>query len=153
MDTNINLVAAYIASLDDNRKIVMQKLQKLAQQHLPNGFEECISYGMIGYVVPHSLYPNGYHCNPKLPLPFIAFGSLKNSVNIHHMGIYANENLKNWFELEFSKQSKAKLDIGKGCIRFKNLETIPYDLIGELLTKITPKMWIAEYETVFKKKK
>lgn len=152
METNISSIEDYIATLDDSRKMVLQKLRDIANQNLPIGFQECMSYGMIGYVVPHNLYPSGYHCNPKLPLPFVTFGSLKNSVNIHHMGIYADDNLKDWFVSEFSKQSKSKLDIGKGCIRFKNLDAIPYSLLGELFTKMTPEMWISVYESAFRKK-
>ena len=107
---------------------------------------------MIGYVVPHSIYPKGYHCDPKLPLPFINIASQKNFIALYHMGIYADENLLNWFVNEFYKHSKAKLDMGKSCIRFKKPELIPYDLIGQLFTKLTVNDWVNIYESAFLKK-
>ena len=106
---------------------------------------------MIGYYVPHSLYPNGYHVNPELPLPFINIASQKNFVALYHMGLYNDEKLLNWFKTEYPKYVKTKLDMGKSCIRFKKIETIPYQLIGELVSKITPKMWIERYEQAIKK--
>ena len=107
---------------------------------------------MIGYVIPHSIYPKGYHCTPELPLPFLSIASQKNSVNIYHMGIYADEKLLKWFQEEFPKYSKKKLDMGKSCMRFKKPEDIPYELIGELASKITPEQWIERYESAFLKK-
>lgn len=101
---------------------------------------------MIGYVVPHSLYPPGYHVNPTLPLPFINIASQKNYIAMYHMGLYANKQLLDWFVAEYPKHSPRKLDMGKSCIRFKNMETIPYDLIGELCTKMTIENWITMHE-------
>lgn len=114
--------------------------------NLPNGFEEQISYGHIGFVVPHSMYPNGYHCDPTSPLPFIGLASQKNFIALYHMGIYSDEKLLNWFIEEYPKHAKRKLDMGKSCIRFKKTDDIPYDLIGRLASKITPDQWIATYE-------
>lgn len=114
--------------------------------NLPNGFEEQISYGHIGFVVPHSMYPNGYHCDPTSPLPFIGLASQKNFIALYHMGIYSDEKLLNWFIEEYPKHAKRKLDMGKSCIRFKKTDDIPYDLIGKLASKITPDQWIATYE-------
>ncbi|CAM3235697.1 DUF1801 domain-containing protein [Empedobacter stercoris] len=114
--------------------------------NLPNGFEEQISYGHIGFVVPHSMYPNGYHCDPTSPLPFIGLASQKNFIALYHMGIYSDEKLLNWFIEEYPKHAKRKLDMGKNCIRFKKTDDIPYDLIGRLASKITPDQWIATYE-------
>lgn len=114
--------------------------------NLPNGFEEQISYGHIGFVVPHSMYPNGYHCDPTSPLPFIGLASQKNFIALYHMGIYSDEKLLNWFKEEYPKHAKRKLDMGKSCIRFKKTDDIPYDLIGRLASKITPDQWIATYE-------
>lgn len=139
-------VEDYIAQLPEDRQEVIQKLRKLFQKKLPKGFQECISYGMIGYVVPHTLYPKGYHCDPKLPLPFLSIASQKNFIALYHMGIYANPEILNWFTQEFPKHSKAKLDMGKSCIRFKKMDQIPYALIGELATKFTPQQWIDLYE-------
>ncbi len=112
-----------------------------------------MNYGMIGYVVPHSLYPGGYHCDPTLPLPFMALASQKNSINLYHMGIYADEDLLKWWEDEYAKADIGRLDMGKSCIRFKNLEKIPYTLIGELCKKITVREWIDSYESHFHNQK
>jgi uncharacterized protein YdhG (YjbR/CyaY superfamily) len=141
----------YIKNLPDDRKQVMNTLRKTILDNLPKGFKETISYGMIGYVVPHSMYPDGYHCDPKLPLPFMSIASQKNFIAIYHMGLYANQKLMNWFLQEYPKHCDTKLDIGKSCIRFKKMDQIPFDLIGELSKKVTVKEWIATYEESFKK--
>jgi hypothetical protein len=107
---------------------------------------------MVGYVVPHSIYPNGYHCDPKLPLPFLSIAAQKNFIALYHMGIYANPDLLNWFTDEFPKHSKLKLNMGKGCIRFRNGSQIPYTLIGELAKKMEVPDWINMYESNFIKK-
>ena len=141
----------YISQLPDDRKEVINKLRKSILENLPKGFSETMSYGMIGFVVPHSIYPDGYHCDPKLPLPFISIASLKNFVAIYHMGIYADNKLLEWFTTEYPKHSKAKLNMGKSCIRFKKMNEIPYQLIGELAGKMSLKEWIKIYETNLKK--
>jgi hypothetical protein len=141
----------YIDQLPVDRKEVIKKLRKSILENLPKGFSETMNYGMIGFVVPHSIYPAGYHCDPKLPLPFINIASQKNFVAIYHMGIYADNKLLEWFCNEYSKHSKTKLDMGKSCIRFKKMDEIPYQLIGELAGKISVKEWIHIYETNFKK--
>lgn len=107
---------------------------------------------MIGYVVPHKLFSAGYHCDPAQPLPFMNLANQKGSVNVYHMGIYADPGLFKWFQTEFIKQFKNKPDMGKSCIRFKNPERIPYDLIGQLAAKMTPEDWIQKYLDSFKKK-
>ncbi len=142
----------YTAELPDDRKAVIQKLRTIVIDNIPPGFEEVMGYGMLGYSVPHSIYPKGYHCNPKDPLPFFGMASQKNTVNIYHMGIYADQKLYDWFVSEYPKHCKSKLDMGKSCIRFKKLDDIPYDLIGELVTKITVDEWIELYETSFTRK-
>jgi len=142
----------YIAELPEDRKVAVQKLREIALKNLPKGFKEVISYGMLGYVVPHELYPKGYHCTPDLPLPFFNIASQKNSINIYHMAIYADSDLYKWIVDEYPKYSSAKLDMGKGCIRFKKVDAIPFEMIGELLSKITPQQWIEMYEKAFVKK-
>ncbi len=144
---------AYIAQLPSERQEVISKLRKTILDHLPTGFEEQISYGMLGYVVPHSLYPDGYHCNPKLPLPFINLASQKNFVALYHSGIYANPELYDWFVAEYPKHCKRKLDMGKSCIRFKSMTDIPYELISQLSTKMSVDDWIALYEKNTRTKK
>ena len=136
----------YIEKLPDDRKEAVSKLRETVKSNLPKGFEECISYKMIGYVVPHSIYPDGYHCDPKLPLPFINIASQKNFVALYHSGIYSDQELHDWFVGEYPKHVKTKLDMGKSCIRFKNVNHIPYDLIAALCQKMTPQQWIALYE-------
>ncbi len=146
MQIKANNVDEYLQQLPEERKITIQQLRTIILKNIPNGFEECINYGMIGYVVPHSLYPKGYHCDPKLPLPFINIASQKNYVGIYHMGIYANKQLLDWFTSEYAKFSNNKLDMGKSCIRFKKTEQIPFELIGKLSSKISVEEWIKLYE-------
>jgi uncharacterized protein YdhG (YjbR/CyaY superfamily) len=149
----IATVQDYIQSLPEDRQSAITKLCSLVKKNLPKGFEECISYGMIGYSVPHSLYPKGYHCDPKIALPFLSIASQKNFIAIYHMGIYADPTLLNWFTQEYPKHSKGKLDMGKSCIRFKKADQIPFELIAELVTKMTPKQWIELYEKNYVKPK
>jgi uncharacterized protein YdhG (YjbR/CyaY superfamily) len=141
----------YIAQLTPERKAVIEKLRGIILQNLPNGFEEQLSYGMLGYVVPHSLYPAGYHVQPELPLPFINLASQKNFIALYHSGIYADPALMNWFKNEYPIHCKRKLDMGKSCVRFKSMDDIPYELIAELCTKMTPTEWISLYEKNIKK--
>jgi uncharacterized protein YdhG (YjbR/CyaY superfamily) len=141
----------YIEQLPEDRQAPMQKLRAIINDNLPAGFEEAMNYGMIGYVVPHSAYPAGYHCNTKLPLPFMNIASQKNFIALYHMGIYANPTLMEWFVAEYPKHNKRKLDMGKSCIRFKKVEEIPYDLITELVQKMTMQEWIELYEANYKR--
>lgn len=141
----------YFKSLPEERKEAMDELRKTILKNLPKGFEEAMGYGMVGYCVPHSIYPSGYHCDPKQPLPFMGLASQKNFIAFYHMGIYANKDLQDWFVNEFPKHSKYKLDMGKSCIRFKKTDGIPYKLIGELVKKVSVKDWISNYEKAFKK--
>jgi len=141
----------YLSELPDDRKEAMLKLRNAIKENLPQGFEEVISYGMLGYVVPHYIYPSGYHCDPKLPLPFINLASQKNFIALYHMGIYADKNLESWFVSEYPKHVKSKLDMGKSCIRFKKMDDIPFDFIGELAAKVSVDDWISNYEKAFRK--
>lgn len=136
----------YIASLPEDRKAAMEKLRDTINKNLPKGFKEGMSYGMLGWVVPHSAYPAGYHCDPKLPLPFLSIASQKNFIAVYHMGVYANKKLHDWFVAEYPNHVKTKLDMGKSCIRFKKPEAIPFELIGELVSKIKMQEWIDLYE-------
>ena len=136
----------YIAELPDERKSAMTKLRETILQNLPEGFVEEMNYGMIGYVVPHSIYPKGYGANPKLPLGMLNIASQKNDITMHHMGLYSDKKLLEWFESEYPKHSKTKLDMGKGCVHFKKTENIPFDLIAELVKKISVADWIETYE-------
>lgn len=142
----------YLNQLPPERKEAVEKLRSVILENLPQGFEETMNYGMIGYVVPQSVYPDGYHCDPKLPLPFMNIASQKNFVALYHMGIYANKDLLDWFTEQYPNHCPTKLDMGKSCIRFKKVELIPYDLIGELVQKMTSEDWIDIYENNIKKK-
>ena len=141
----------YLELIPDDRKPAMNRLRQTILANLPKGFEETMSYGMIGYVVPKTIYPAGYHCDPKLPLPFLAIASQKQFVAFYHMAIYADKQLHDWFTAEYPKHSKLKLDMGKSCIRFKKPAEIPFDLIAGLVQKISVDKWIEMYETVIKK--
>lgn len=141
----------YLEQLTAERKVAIGKLRQIILDKLPNGFIETISYGMISFVVPHSIYPNGYHCNPKQPLPFIGIASQKNFIALYHMGLYANPELLKWFTTEYPKHCKTKLDMGKSCILFRKPDQIPFELIGDLCSKMTVKQWIKIYQTNLKR--
>ncbi|SFN51340.1 protein of unknown function (DU1801) [Bizionia echini] len=141
----------YINQTPKERQETLKKLRNTIKDNLPKDFQEGIQYGMIGYFVPHSIYPDGYHCNPKEPLPFMSFASQKNSINLYHSGIYAVPEIHDWFVSEYPKYCKRKLDMGKSCIRFKKIDEIPLELIAELCKKLTVKEWISIYETNIKK--
>ncbi|MFC1555311.1 DUF1801 domain-containing protein [candidate division KSB1 bacterium] len=146
MKSNAVSVNEYLDEIPENRKESFSKLRDTILANLPEGFKEEMSYGMIGYVVPHSIYPDGYHCSPELPLPFISIASQKNFIALYHMGIYSNPEILDWFVQEYPKHCKLKLDMGKSCIRFKKPELIPFKLIGELMRKISVQDWIRTYE-------
>jgi hypothetical protein len=151
MQSKAQTVEQYVAELPVERQQSINALRKVIKKNLPKGFEETMSYGMIGYVVPHSKYPAGYHCDPKLPLGFMNIASQKNFIAVYHMGVYADEGLFKWFTTAHAKLSPKKLDMGKSCIRYKKSEDIPFDLIGQLAAKITPDEWNALYEKKFKR--
>ncbi len=152
MQYKATTVKEYIDQIPEERKAAVKKLRAVIRKNIPKGFKECIGYGMPAYVVPLSKYPDGYHCKANTPLPFVNFASQKNFVALYHSGIYADKKLMNWFVKEYPKYSNRKLDMGKSCIRFKKVDDIPYDLIGELMSKITPDDWIKTYEKNIKKK-
>lgn len=146
MQIKSNNPEEYIAQLPEERILYFNELRKTILENIPKGFEEQMSYGMIGYVVPKSTYPAGYHCNTTLPLPFVNIASQKNFIALYHMGIYANSALLDWFISEYPKHCKRKLDMGKSCIRFKKAEEIPFELIAQLMQKISVQEWIDLYE-------
>jgi uncharacterized protein YdhG (YjbR/CyaY superfamily) len=141
----------YLNELPEDRKEGIRKLRDVIAANIPAGFQEGMGYGMPGWDVPHSIYPFGYHCDPKQPLPFVGYASQKNNISFYHMGLYSNPELLNWFVTEYPKHSSRKLDMGKSCVRFKKTEHIPYELIGELMTKMTPQDWIERYEKELKR--
>ncbi len=143
----------YISQVPKERQEALKKLRNVIQKNIPDGFEEGILYNMIGYYVPLSSYPSGYHCTPNTPLPFLNIASQKNSINLYHNGIYAMPEIHQWFVNEYPKHSKRKLDMGKSCIRFKKTDEIPYDLIAQLVQKISVDQWISTYEKNIKNRK
>lgn len=153
MQSKAKTVEAYIKELPPERGEAISKLRKEIIKNLPKGFEEGMGYGMMGYYVPHSIYPKGYHCTPELPLPFAGMASQKNFISFYHMGMYSDPALLKWFTTEYPKHTKAKLDMGKSCVRFKKPEHIPYELIGKLMKKMSVKDWIKLYEKNYLKSK
>lgn len=151
MKIKANTVTDYLENIPEERKPVFIKLREVIVNNLPKGFHEEMNYGMIGYVVPHSLYEKGYHCNPDLPLPFLNIACQKNFIGLYHMGIYADESLLKWFKEEFPKHTDQKLDMGKSCIRFKNNKEIPFELVASLVAKVSPAQWIEQYEKSYVK--
>jgi hypothetical protein len=151
MQIKTNNPEAYIAQIPEDRIPYFKELRTTILKNIPKGFIEQMNYGMIAYVVPKSLYSKGYHCDTNLPLPFVNIASQKNFIALYHMGIYANPELLAWFVNEYPKHCKRKLDMGKSCIRFKKAEEIPFELIAELMQKMTVKEWIDIYEKNLKR--
>jgi len=151
MKLEANSPEEYMSKISEDRKAAVHKLLQVIRGNLPDGFQETMSYGMIGFVVPHSLYPAGYHVNPADPLPFINIASQKNFIALYHFAVYADPEIHDWFVEEYPKYSKTKLDMGKSCIRFKKPDQIPFELIGELATKFTPDKWVKLYESNIKR--
>jgi hypothetical protein len=151
MKPNNSAVETILENIPEERKEAFERLHQIIVDHLPAGLEPGLSYGNLGYVVPHSLYPAGYHCKPSEPLPLAWIASQKNSINFYHMGIYADPKLMDWFLAEYPKHSNQKLDMGKSCMRFKKPEQIPFELLGQLMGKMTAAQWIDMYESLYKK--
>ena len=149
MQSKAESIEQYMEELPLERQQSMQQLRAEILKNIPEGFSESMSYGMIGYVVPHSIYPSGYHCTPKLPLPFMNLASQKNFIALYYMG-FADKSVLEWFINEYPKHSKVKLDMGVGCIRLKKIDQIPYQLIGQLASKMTVQDWIKVYEETYK---
>lgn len=150
MNYKANTIDKYISLIPEERRVAFKRLHSVIKKNLPEGFSEVISYGSPAYIVPHSIYPAGYHCKPSEPLPFIAIACQKHFIGFYHMGVYANPDLLKWFQAEYAKLDIGKLDMGKSCVRFKNMNKIPYDLLGELVTKISVNEWIEVYESGLK---
>ena len=150
MQSKAATVDQYLSEVPPERQEAINKLRSVILKNLPKGFKVVMGYGMMGYCVPHSIYPAGYHCNPKDPLPFAGIASQKNSINFYHMGIYIEPKLLKWFMDEYAKTGLGKLDMGKSCMRFKKADNIPYKLIGDLMTKLTVEKWIEMFEKKLK---
>jgi len=151
MQIKANNPEEYITKIPEGRIPYFKKLRQTILENIPNGFEEQMSYGMIGYVVPKSMYSDGYHCDTSLPLPFVNIASQKNFIALYHSGMYANKKIYDWFVTEYPKHCKRKLDMGKSCVRFKKADEIPFKLIAQLMQKMTVNEWIRLYETTIKR--
>jgi len=152
MKPEYNSPEEYLSALPEDKRASLELLRKVILDNLPEGFIETISYGMIGYVVPHSIYPGGYHTDPKQPLPFINIAYQKHHISLYHFGLYADKDLLDWFISKYSGYQGKKPDMGKSCIRFSKADDIPLELVGELLRKITPEKWIKIYEDSIKRR-
>ncbi|RYG53697.1 MAG: DUF1801 domain-containing protein [Chitinophagaceae bacterium] len=146
MQSSATTPSQYMQELPADRKAAMKQLRTAINENIPDGFREEMTYGMLGWVVPHSIYAPGYHVTPAQPLPFICLASQKNFIALYHSGLYADAAILEWFKKEFASRSKQKLDMGKSCVRFKKPAEIPVELIGELSSKITVKQFIDLYE-------
>jgi hypothetical protein len=145
MKRNATTVDEYIKALPEDRRAAISAVRKVILDHLPKGYEECMSYGMIGYVVPHSIYPAGYHCNPKIPLPYAILGAQKNHLALHLMCVYGDKGIEEWFRKAWQAAGK-KLDMGKGCVRLKKLEDVPLDVVGQVIARVSVKNYIERVE-------
>ncbi|PLX09802.1 MAG: hypothetical protein C0596_00525 [Marinilabiliales bacterium] len=151
METRAKTVEEYLETLPEDKKSALIKLRDTIKHNIPEGFKETMAYGMPSFVVPHEIYPKGYHVNPNEPLPFISFASQKNNISIYHMGMYSDTNLMDWFLDEYPQYLSTKPNIGKSCVRFRKPEQIPYQLIADLVSKMTPQTWIDIYEKNYRK--
>lgn len=147
MKSNATTVEEYVKGLPEERRKAITAVRKVILANLPKGFEECMSYGMIGYVVPHSLYPKGYHCNPKLPLPYANLASQKGHMSLYLMTVYADVKTEQWFRKAWLAAGK-KLDMGKACVRFKRLEDVPLEVVGQIIARTPVKDYVARYEAL-----
>jgi len=147
MKSTAKTVKEYLASLPEDRRAAISAIRIVILANLPEGYEERMSYGMIGYVVPHSIYPAGYHCAPKLPLPYANLASQKNHMALYLMTIYGHKETAQWFRKAWQATGK-KLDMGKSCIRFKKLEDVPLNVIGQTIARMPVKNYIAYIEKV-----
>lgn len=139
-------VQTYLQQVPEERRPYFERLRQTLLDNLPAGYEEQMSYGMIGYVVPHKRYPPGYQVNPDLPLPFINLASQKHYIALYHACIYTSPKLLAWFQTAYQERYSHKLDMGKSCIRFRKWKAMPYELVGELAQKIPVEEWIRLYE-------
>jgi hypothetical protein len=145
MTSKARTVREYLDELPQDRRAAVEAVRRVILENLNDGYEEGMQYGMIGYYVPHSLYPAGYHCDPKQPLPFACLASQKNHLSLYVTYLYGNPRHEDWFRKEWAKTGK-KLDMGKSCIRFKKLEDLPLDLIGRVIARVPVKELVSYYE-------
>jgi uncharacterized protein YdhG (YjbR/CyaY superfamily) len=152
MTSSAKTVDEYIAALPDDRRAAIGKIRAVIRKNLPKGYAEQMQYGMIGYVVPHKIYPPGYHCKPEDPLPFAALASQKNHMALYLMSAYQTVGMADWIKEKFAASGK-KLDMGKSCIRFKKLEDLPLEVIGEAVALVPVADYVAHYQAAIRKER
>ncbi len=149
MQSKASTVALYLAELPDERRKDLEVVRQVILKNLDKDYEEGIQYGMIGYYVPHRLYPAGYHCDPKQPLPFACLASQKNYMSLYLMCVYGESNLTRWFQQAWAETGK-KLDMGKACVRFKNSEDLALDVIAEAIRRVPAQKYVDHCEAARK---
>lgn len=147
MRSTATTIEDYLAELPEDRREAIQAVRETILKNLPAGYEEGVQYGAIGYFVPHSIYPAGYHCDPSQPVPFVGLASQKNHMGIYLMCVYGDPEHEAWFRQAWAKTGK-KLDMGKSCVRFKKIEDVPLKVIGQTIKRVPVKKFIARYEEV-----
>jgi hypothetical protein len=148
MQSKAKTVEEYLRSLPEDRRKAIEAVREVILENLDHEYEEGMQYGMIGYCVPHRVYPAGYHADPKQGLPFVALASQKNHMSVYLMGLYTGGDtaLVRWFREAWAKSGKKKLDMGKSCVRFKKLDDLPLDVIGEAIRRVPARAYIELYE-------
>ena len=144
LKSDARTVSQYLASLSPDRRRAISAVRKVIRDNLDSDYEEGMQYGMIGYYVPHRVFPAGYHCNPQQPLPFASIASQKNHMAVYLMCIYGHPRHDAWFRKAWAKTGK-KLDMGKACLRFKTLDDVALDVLGEAIRRVPAKDFIASY--------
>src|SRR5258708_21802298 len=152
MQSKATTVDQYLAELPDDRREALAAVRRVILKNLDKDYEEGMQYGMIGYYVPHHVYPAGYHCDPRQPLAFATLGSQKNYMSLYLMCVYGSAEHSKWFREAWAKTGK-KLDMGKSCVRFKKLEDLALDVIGEAIRRVPAKKYIEHFEAAFKSTK
>jgi len=147
MQNDATSVEAYLNSLPDDRRAAISMVRDTILRNLPEGYKEGMQYGMIGYYVPHSRFPAGYHCDPKQPLNYLSLGSQKNYMSLYLMNVYGDTQTREWFENAYRASGK-KLDMGKACVRFKTLEDLPLEVIGEVVARTPVDVYLNAYLAV-----
>ena len=147
MQSKATTVKQYLAELPVDRRAAIETVRQIILNNLDRAYEEGMQYGMIGYYVPHSIYPSGYHCDPRQPLPFACLASQKNYMSLYLGCVYGEHEIARWFVQTWAKTGK-KLDMGKSCVRFRKVEDLALDVIGEAIRRMPAKTFIAYYESV-----
>ena len=149
MKSQAKTVKEYLAGLPEERRRTVAAVRDVIRKNLPEGYEEGMQYGMIGYYIPHSIFPEGYHCDPAQPLPYACLASQKNHMALYLMCVYGDQGTRAWFEKAYRATGK-KLDMGQSCVRFKKLEDLPLEVIGQAVAKIPLDKYLARYKELRK---